>query len=687
MTNCLITKNEGNGISCQGEDETLLLEKCLISENDSGTNSGGGIYLEDFLSAEIKECIIKNNNVSYLDHGSIGGGGIAAYITGIISPDCGKLSIISCTISDNTVQAYPYDNSYINIGGGLDLEDLRSVSVINCIIEGNSAQEGAGIWETSTSKICVSNCIIKGNRNISNSGSGLCVRGGGDILNSIFIDNNKRAISHQYSQDIANDDLSIKNCLFYENSDGDYYDDASSQTYTGAKALNSLAGCQNNLDGDPLFVTGRYGDYYLSQKSAGQSVDSSCVNAGSDTAINLGLDQMFTRTDGGLDTGMVDIGYHYSISSAAENYKLTTTVNGGHGIISPASGYFATSSTVLLSATPDTHYFVNSWNGTDNDSSTSTSNSVTMLMDRSITVEFEFGYAIKTLFDGKGSITTSSSRSHYTPGEQVTLEAVPQSGWMFDHWTGDLVGSTNPVELTVIRDMTVKAIFSKRAALSIIKIGQGTVTSDPTGLLCAINAQVTMTAKPAEGWSFRKWSGELDSSTNPITITMDKDKTIQAEFVSGTSKEYSCLLTVFVAGKGTVTPSSGVFDKGSTVTLKATPADGWTFAYWAGDVSKIITTPALDVTMDKAHGYTAVFTQKISANTDDSSTNDNSQNDTNDDGGNSNNNSTTDNSTSNDSSNNDFNINDLLSSCSIPTSVILLALFTGFINLKFGSRE
>jgi hypothetical protein len=35
---------------------------------------------------------------------------------------------------------------------------------------------------------------------------------------------------------------------------------------------------------------------------------------------------MFTRTDGGLDTGMVDIGRHYSAGGLAENYKLTVTV-------------------------------------------------------------------------------------------------------------------------------------------------------------------------------------------------------------------------------------------------------------------------------------------------------------------------------------------------------------------------
>jgi len=68
-----------------------------------------------------------------------------------------------------------------------------------------------------------------------------------------------------------------------------------------------------NIDEAPLFVTGPLGDYYLSQTAAGQDEDSPCVNAGSDTAENLGLDTRTTRTDQAPDTGIVDMGYHYPI--------------------------------------------------------------------------------------------------------------------------------------------------------------------------------------------------------------------------------------------------------------------------------------------------------------------------------------------------------------------------------------
>lgn len=71
---------------------------------------------------------------------------------------------------------------------------------------------------------------------------------------------------------------------------------------------------------DPLFVSlpsEEYGDYFLSQLVTGQTVDSPCVNAGSDTAAKLGLDEKTTRIDKVGDSGRVDLGYHYPKSSPA----------------------------------------------------------------------------------------------------------------------------------------------------------------------------------------------------------------------------------------------------------------------------------------------------------------------------------------------------------------------------------
>ena len=68
---------------------------------------------------------------------------------------------------------------------------------------------------------------------------------------------------------------------------------------------------EGNIDSDPIFVSGSWGDYYLSQRETGHDQTSPCVNAGSDTSENLCMNFTTTRTDGVFDTDRIDMGYHY----------------------------------------------------------------------------------------------------------------------------------------------------------------------------------------------------------------------------------------------------------------------------------------------------------------------------------------------------------------------------------------
>jgi len=82
------------------------------------------------------------------------------------------------------------------------------------------------------------------------------------------------------------------------------------------------------IDADPLFVTGPFGDYYLSQVAAGQSggdenlfplqaVNSPCVDAGKPELLlattNTLIGTTTTRTDWVPDSGIIDMGYHYPL--------------------------------------------------------------------------------------------------------------------------------------------------------------------------------------------------------------------------------------------------------------------------------------------------------------------------------------------------------------------------------------
>ncbi|MGB2807933.1 MAG: hypothetical protein WBC22_09340, partial [Sedimentisphaerales bacterium] len=88
----------------------------------------------------------------------------------------------------------------------------------------------------------------------------------------------------------------------------------------------------NNIDLDPIFVTGPLGDHYLSHIAAGQTQDSPCIDAGSirsELAFDLSLMDYTTRTDSLPDRSYVDMGYHYLPGPEREKCRLCDLIHDG----------------------------------------------------------------------------------------------------------------------------------------------------------------------------------------------------------------------------------------------------------------------------------------------------------------------------------------------------------------------
>jgi parallel beta-helix repeat protein len=80
---------------------------------------------------------------------------------------------------------------------------------------------------------------------------------------------------------------------------------------------------------------------------------------------------------------------------------------------------------------------------------------------------YEFPAALYTLtvsIVGNGSVSLSPSGVTYGEGTQVTLTPVPDNGWAFSQWGGDLSGSENPTTITMDADKTVTATFVQKYA-------------------------------------------------------------------------------------------------------------------------------------------------------------------------------------------------------------------------------
>jgi len=152
--------------------------------------------------------------------------------------------------------------------------------------------------------------------------------------------------------------------------------------------------------------------------------------------------------------------------------------------------------------------------------------------------------------------------------------------------------------------------------------GSGTVTSNPPGISCGTGADcqhdfdantvVTLTATTPTSSSFTGWNGVGCTGTGDCVVTMSTAKTVKATF---TLNKYD--LSVIITGTGTVSSNPAGIDCGSScdhdydyntiVTLTATPASGWSFFGWSGDLGG--TTNSITITIDDDKSVAAVFKQ------------------------------------------------------------------------------
>lgn len=208
---------------------------------------------------------------------------------------------------------------------------------------------------------------------------------------------------------------------------------------------------------------------------------------------------------------------------------------------------------------------------------------------------------LTTSTSGNGTVARSNP-GPYISGDQVTLTATAAPGWQFTGWTGDVTSSNNPLTITMNSDTEVTANFSESVSLTVNKIGNGSVSRSDNGPY-VIGDKVTLTATAADGWKFDGWSGDVTSTNNPLTVTLNDDTTVTATFSA-----LPVNLTVNTTGNGTVNRSDpGPYVTDDVVTLTAVPADGWKFAGWSGDVTS--NSAQITITLDEDKTVMATFTQ------------------------------------------------------------------------------
>lgn len=153
-------------------------------------------------------------------------------------------------------------------------------------------------------------------------------------------------------------------------------------------------------------------------------------------------------------------------------------------------------------------------------------------------------------------------------GSQITIKAIPNSGYRFVSWSD---GSTeNMRQCTVTSDIALTAVFEiKMFTVNLTATRGGTVTG---GGAYPYGSEVTVEAIPEERYEFYSWS---DGDINPIKqFTLTEDIELTAEFKGPVYIGSSDNL------KGTVI-GQGEHDKGTEITIEALPNEGYEFYSWS----------------------------------------------------------------------------------------------------------
>ncbi|MDW7679638.1 MAG: PKD domain-containing protein, partial [bacterium] len=256
-----------------------------------------------------------------------------------------------------------------------------------------------------------------------------------------------------------------------------------------------------------------------------------------------------------------------TISGTSETYTLTILVNpegAGSVNINPNKASYTFNESVQLTATANSGYTFENWTG---DISTNSNNPITIYMqrDRVITANFTDGGGGETVSipdtpagPDNGAI---GQNLQYTTGGSVS-NLGHEVEYQFDWGDGNTsawgnssqsysYGSAGTYQVKArarcqthtsivsgwssSREVTISGT-SETYTLTILvnPEGAGSVNINPNKASYTFNESVQLTATANSGYTFENWTGDISTnSNNPITIYMQRDRVITANFTDG----------------------------------------------------------------------------------------------------------------------------------------------------------
>jgi hypothetical protein len=305
-------------------------------------------------------------------------------------------------------------------------------------------------------------------------------------------------------------------------------------------------------------------------------------------------------------------------------YFLTVTSPYGTTV---GQGWYDSGATAyagLTSGTVDhgngTRRLFTQWSGDASGTNYAQSNQIIMSAPKTALANWKTQYLLTVVTDPSG-LTPQPTRNPageagpangwwYDASTSVTLTAQSVTSYSFNRW--DVDGSLktigeNPISVSMNTHHTATAHYTQviTYTLAITATAGGTTNPASGTYTYSGGATVDVAATPNVGYRFDHWvlNGSNVGSTSPISVLMDRNRSLQAVFAE------THTLTISVSQGGTTNPAPGTYtyQTPTDVSVTATPNVGYRLDHWIYDNNNIGSQNSVIVHVGSSHTLRAVF--------------------------------------------------------------------------------
>jgi uncharacterized repeat protein (TIGR02543 family) len=244
------------------------------------------------------------------------------------------------------------------------------------------------------------------------------------------------------------------------------------------------------------------------------------------------------------------------------------------GGVTTGFGDFDEGSLITVIATPNAGYTFDNWTENEVVVSTSPNYQFVLVGDRTLVANYslipptQFAVTLSSSPIVGGSTNGSGP---YDTGSNATVSATANTGYTFVNWTlaGAPVSTNANYTFAVNANTALVANFEVGSTFTLnVTAVNGSVAKNPNNATYNNGDAVILTATPDSGYEFTSWSGDATGSNNPLTVNMNSNKTITANFtLVTTGGAYPAGIDLGAAGAFAILGGSGVSNTGTSTVI------------------------------------------------------------------------------------------------------------------------